>query len=60
MQIFVKISSASKVENLPFSEKSAELATLAILRKIAGILYDFFLLSLKILKFWINLVLRKG
>ena len=28
MQIFVKISSASKVENLPFSEKSAELATL--------------------------------
>ena len=31
MQIFVKISSATKVENLPFSEKSAELATLLFL-----------------------------
>ena len=28
LQIFVKISSARKIENLPFSEKSAELATL--------------------------------
>ena len=31
LQIFVKISSARKIENLPFSEKSAELATLLIL-----------------------------
>ena len=30
MQIFVKISSATKVENLPFSDKSAELATLFV------------------------------
>ena len=30
LQIFVKFSSARKIENLPFSEKSAELATLRI------------------------------